>query len=353
VTDGAQGFVATFHHTARMDNYPENATLRGKTFEPTAVTIGLGPMAEVDGLDREGLTAQSFVPHRAILLELGRDPREIPFEIVRGDGSPKVRFELPPRQLSAVLFPSRATGPQSFLAQVDQKDFKQLDVKIFNPTDGTLAGTVTAAPETFELAETGKPFEVAPGKLTVVSFHYPDDTPPPITDLVRVTIDAGGVSRTIRAGAYPFLDDASFESNRLHTYADTGADGERSRVVQGREFLFANLEGDRSYRLSFEVRGKTADGEATFGMNDRYTRMASDRITDDTLQSGRMLRFEEPFAFKKDRWQTVTVTLHTPAMYHDALLEFNTGEAEMLIDDVRLEKLPKGADVDHRPRMVE
>ncbi|MFW5798944.1 MAG: hypothetical protein ACOCXX_04740, partial [Planctomycetota bacterium] len=339
--NGSRGILATFWNQARQDYLPENDTLKGKTWHPTRVTVDLGPVASVDNT---GTRPEDWIPNRAVLIDLNRKPREIDFDVVWRDGRPQVEFMLPSRWINGVLLVREAAAEHALLARVDQVDFKQMDVMLYNPGTEVVSGQVELVTKSLKLAQTSKTYTVKPGELTTVSFPYADGKPPQVTELVRVRVTADGATRTLRAGAYPFLDDASFETGTTNnpniTYnTETVTDGKRSARTSGFEFV---AEPSTRYRLSFDVMPLKRGGRATVMLGDESHRRAYNNI------EGVQLHIEQPVELPKGKWTTVTVTFETPAMYHYGLVRLRDLRSPMLMDNVRLETLADDAAVQHR-----
>ena len=350
--EGTRGFVATFWHRERYDYYPENDSLRGKTYKPTRVTIDLAPMAEVDDT---GTRPEDWIPRRAFLIDTIGAPRPIEFTVGKNDkGTPTVAFDLPPRWVNGVVFVNEARGAHSALARIDQVDFKRLDVTLVNlrgePLEGRIiadavADSVMKGARAVELVEESKTFRAAPGKVTTVSFPYRDGRPPQTTQLVLVDILADGATRNLRAAAYDFMDDPQCEltaSGHHETDIRTGA--ERNDVASvGRVNMV--FEPDTKYRLTFKVRGREDGGEGRLRFNPMYWSPLN------SLE-GVQLRFARPFEYAKGEWTEVSFTFRTPRPFFEAGLDVQPGEEKLDLDAFQLETLPDDAKVDHEPKYM-
>ncbi|MCZ7648962.1 MAG: hypothetical protein M5U26_27515 [Planctomycetota bacterium] len=342
--DGTRGFLAQFWNRSRRD-WPEgNATLEGRAWHDYRARIDLTPLAE---LDAAGTAPADWIPTRAVLLELGRPPREIRFETVYRGGRPTVEFLVPARQLCGILFVREARGVHSLLSHWDQRDFRQMDVHLYNPTQRAISGEVRAASAHAALETAKLPFSVGPGELATVSFPYADPAALRRPEIVDLEVEAEGAVRKLRAGAYPFMDDPSFEFDRFGgTYHEAAAaDGKRSLLAGSKKVLNYRLEPAAKYRLSFAARAL----EGAFGASVDVNRILGKNNAID----GRYLRFRESFEVNDRDWTRVSFTLLTPAPFHPGNLYFLAGEGKaLLLDDFRLEKLPDDAEVEHLPDTV-
>lgn len=342
--NGSRGFLVNFWNTVRREHFPDNSTIRGVAWHPTRVSVKLSPLAEIDGT---GTKPEDWIPERAVLIDMNRKPQNIHFDVVWRAGVPHVEFMLPARQVNGVLFVKKAEGPQSFLARVDQRHFKQTDVHIFNPGVKTLKGTVSVKAEQLRYKTAQKTYTVEPGELVTLSFEYADGRPPVMTELVLVDIEANGAKRQIRAGAYPFMDDPSFEVGTIrHDYDDSVAfDGKHSVKAAGRKKFSIYLEGNTKYKIGFMIRGAGAAGGGTLLYDG--TRGPQSEV------DGTTLRFQKGFSYAKDEWRKVEFTFLTPEMYYDGTVDIRLrGKDVAHIDDMRIEVLPDDAKVEYVPNTV-
>jgi hypothetical protein len=194
--------------------------------------------------------------------------------------------------------------------------------------------------------ETSQSVRVEPGKTATVSFPYRGGLAPSTSKIVLVDVEADGETRTLRAGAYPFMEDASFETDDLVNATEKfAAHGRRSWRLNFRGSRSMVLEPSRKYRLSFKIRG---DGKGGGG------RVLFDHVIPKNRVDGIRPEFAERFEYAGDGWTTVTLTFLTPKMYYDSGININVGKGNTAyVDDFRLEKLPEGAAVDHEPRYFE
>ena len=335
--NGTRGFLATFWNTRRREAFPDNPVLKRRAeWRDANVSIDLGPMAEVD---HTVTRPEDWIPKRAFLIDLNRIPRPIDFEVV----GTTVKFQLPPRQVNGVLFVVEARGEHALLVRTDQQDFRQMDVHLINAGNEPLDLAVRARAETFDFVKPGESLTLGPGRYGRVTLPYPGDRPPATTELVLVEVEADGTTRTIRTGAYPFLDDASFEIDQIGKYSERHkTDGLRSRVLRNTSRLEFRLEPDRKYRMTFNLRPPTT-------MTRTYVRFGHIERKDSRI-GGIQLRFRHRVRFRKHGWTPVKMTFSTPEMYHDGWLRIEMRRGQrVLIDDVRLETLDDQVPVRYKP----
>ncbi len=338
--DGTKGFLVNFWNTARREWPAENKTLSERPWYPYKIRQELVPLSKIG----KAGAPESWIPKRAFLIEMGKEPRRFEFKVKRGSSGPYLEYEVPPTQLSGVLFVCDAKGPFQYLARSQQRGFKELDVKIFNVTGHELPGSVKLDSPDFSIEPDKQDFKAVSGVMTTLKFPYPGGKPPVLASYIGVKIDAGkGSERTLRGAAYPFLDDASFEVCEWRDYSPDSCDGKRSMLVKpGKgERLSFRFEPDTKYRLRFKVKGQDGvKGMAVIYLN---WKGASGRFDGKDLFISKRARYD-------GKWKTVEMTFLTPPMCFEMPMNIRASRnAPLLVDNVTLEKLPAAAKVQALP----